>query len=67
MQKAFAYSSIIMSIVFIVMGGLIAFYPDGLYLGLDQNYRYIIAFILLVYGIFRFYRAYKVLKPNNKY
>ncbi len=65
MNKAFAYTSLIMSIVFVVMGGLVSFHPQGMYLGLSQNQRYIIGFILLVYGIFRFYRAYKVLKPKN--
>ncbi|RMG18652.1 MAG: hypothetical protein D6730_22560 [Bacteroidetes bacterium] len=65
MNKTFAYTSIIMSIAFVVMGALVAFHPNGLYLNLDQNYRYLIGFVLLVYGIFRFYRAYKVIRPNK--
>lgn len=64
MSKTVAYFGMAMSLFFIFMGLLLPFKRPPILegLGMHDVGFYILGFILLAYGIFRFWRAYKMLK-----
>lgn len=65
MNKPVAIFSLLMSVLFVVLGVLIAIEPSGLFASLPGYTHYFFSFILILYGIFRFYRAYKVLGKKD--
>lgn len=58
------YSGFIMAIFYFTAG--LSFFALPIYKSVDGITRYIIATLLLLYGIFRFYRTYNTIK-NEQY
>ena len=59
MQKFLRYFSLVMTLIYPVVGLLLYFSrPDQIAM-VDQNTKQIVGIILILYGIFRFYRTYK--------
>ena len=63
MSRAVAYFSMVMSLFFIFMGLIFPFYRPQIFAGsgTPDYVFYLIGAVLLAYGIFRFWRAYKLL------
>lgn len=64
MNKAVAIFAMFMSLLFVALGILVMVHPQGLFLGLQPSMTYVLGSILIIYGIFRGYRAYKLLKQE---
>lgn len=57
----------VMGAFFTVMGIVIPFYPPPLLTKAGYTeYLWLIGFVLIVYGIFRFYRAYRMWRQLQK-
>lgn len=66
MSKFVAFLGIGMSVFFVIMGVVIPLYPPSMLSHLPSWQLTLIGFILIMYGIFRFTRAYKLLKKQNQ-
>ena len=65
LQKFFRYFSLIMTLVYPLIGLLLYFSrPDQIAIA-DANTKKIVGIILILYGIFRFYRNYSRSFRNN--
>jgi hypothetical protein len=66
MSRAVAYFSLVMSLFFIFMGLIFPFRRPPIFAasGAPDYVYYLIGAVLLAYGIFRFWRAYKMLKER---
>ena len=62
MDKAFAYSGLVMSLIFIIFGVVIPFNPPAILQGWNSWNLWLLGFVLILYGVFRFWRAFKTLK-----
>ena len=59
LKKIFRYFSLVMTLIYPVVGLLLYFSrPDQIAM-VDQNTKKIVGIILILYGIFRFYRTYR--------
>jgi len=59
LKKFFRYFSLVMTLIYPVVGLLLYFSrPDQIAM-VDQNTKKIVGIILILYGIFRFYRTYR--------
>jgi hypothetical protein len=65
MTKPVAILSMVMSLLFMFLGVLIPLRPHGIFSGLPRYMHFLIGFVLIIYGIFRFYRAYNMLKKDQ--
>ena len=65
MTKAFSYLGLVMSVIFMIVGLIFPFYPPP-YLRLSGLQNTLMGIILVVYGGFRFYRAYTNLKKEKR-
>ncbi|MEM6631720.1 MAG: hypothetical protein AAF694_18730 [Bacteroidota bacterium] len=65
MTKAFSYLGLVMSLIFIIVGLAFPFYPPPA-LKLTGLQNTLLGIILVVYGGFRFYRAYTTLKKDKR-
>ena len=65
MTKALSYLGLAMSLFFIIMGLVIPFYPPPA-LRLSGLQYTLLGVILVVYGGFRFSRAYRTLKKDKR-
>lgn len=66
MPKYYAYISVIMGAIFVGFGLAMPWYPPQVFLdmGIQGNYLYIIAIVLIMYGTFRISRAMKHIKRS---
>ncbi|MEM6265691.1 MAG: C4-dicarboxylate ABC transporter [Bacteroidota bacterium] len=65
-MKVSAYLGMFMGLFFAGMGFVLPVYPPASLKGsLSPNMFYVLGFLLVVYGIFRFYRAYNQLKRSD--
>lgn len=62
MTKFTTYLGFVMSVIFFVLGLYFLRYEIHLFAGEPSYTHYLVGIILVVYGIFRFYRAFKQLK-----
>jgi len=63
MEKFFIYFSLFMALLFIAAGPYIVINPPQHSLILEN--KYIVGFILSMYGIFRLYRTYMMIKERK--
>lgn len=64
MAKFLLYLKFFMSFVFIGMGILIPLRPPALFAGNPEFLNYVMGFILICYGLLRFWRAYQEIKAS---
>lgn len=64
MEKFTAYLGLFMGALFVFMGVFIPVNPPPALAGLGTVYRVLLGVLLVAYGIFRLYRAYKIVKPK---
>jgi len=65
LQKFFRYFSLVMTLIYPVVGLLLYFSrPDQIAM-VDQNTKKIVGILLILYGIFRFYRNYRTSFKNR--
>lgn len=66
-MKVGAIISLVMSIIFIVLGIIIPFYPPPRFaeFGIKGGMLYVVAVLLISYGLFRLNRAYRLLKQTD--
>lgn len=65
MNRPVAFFSMVMSIVFIALGIIIPIRPRGMFQSLPQYTLILMGLLLIAYGIFRFYRAYKMINKKD--
>ena len=69
-MKVAAYIGLAMGLLFTILGLIMPFYPPAqiekafTQWGLGDGAMYILAVILVAYGLFRFSRSYKILKGS---
>jgi len=65
LQKFFRYFSLIMTLIYPLIGLLLYFSRPDQFAIADSNTKKIVGIILILYGIFRFYRNYSRSFKNN--
>ncbi|RMG71359.1 MAG: hypothetical protein D6722_07035 [Bacteroidetes bacterium] len=65
MEKFTAYLGFFMGAFFIFMGVFLPLKPPPALAELTPFFRVLLGVLLVAYGIFRVYRAYKVVRPNQ--
>jgi hypothetical protein len=64
MSKSLAFLSLIASIAIMFFGVMVTQQPPDIMKGWSPYMKWIIGFVLLVYGAFRFYRAIRILRTK---
>jgi hypothetical protein len=66
-MKFAGYTGLIMGALFVTFGILIPFFPPPRFAdwGINNGLEYIVGLTLVMYGIFRITRAYKLLKSKS--
>jgi hypothetical protein len=65
MNKAFYYYSVAAGILFVALGCYVAFFDQMLKANLGTTKSYVLAAIMVAYGLFRIWRATKMNTTNN--
>lgn len=65
MNKPVAFFSMVMSALFVALGIMIPLRPRGMFASLPQYTLILMGILLVAYGIFRFFRAYKMINKKD--
>ena len=56
-DMAFTILSVVMGIIYVGIGGVIAFFPAD-FLKMGEPYKQLFGLVIALYGLFRFYRVF---------